>query len=300
MRGYRVGCRAAFSLVEVLVVVGILSLLLALILPALEEVREAANRGRCANSLRQIGLALHQHHDSHDVFPSNGGWDASCSIPTTSGGSTYVFTHEAGVAGPYYWGVGDPRRGPRDQPGSWAYAILPYVEQQAMYQNRTWTQALKLYQCPSRRDVPALAAVNDAYGSYNGGGWAWGKTDYAGNGLVIPNLPRLLRIADIIDGTSQTVLAGEKSLAPENYTQPTWYWDEPFFLGGSGGTQRFGVLVRQDVPQGLAFRDNWGSAHPGGVQFLFADGSVRPIAFGASGATVRALMTPNGGEVVPD
>jgi prepilin-type processing-associated H-X9-DG protein len=88
----------------------------------------------------------------------------------------------------------------------------------------------------------------------------------------------------------------------------SWYWDEPFFTGGAGGTQRGkgpiagdGTSVVQDnVNMGDAFRYNWGSAHLGGAQFLFADGSVRMVAFGTSATTVLALMTPNGSELIPD
>src|SRR5436309_3201328 len=83
-------------------------------------------------------------------------------------------------------------------------------------------------------------------GKYNGGGWAWGKTDYAANGLVVPNRPRCLSYADIPDGTSHTILVGEKAMDPKIGAMPGWYWDEPFFLGGSGGTQRFGTLIWHD------------------------------------------------------
>jgi prepilin-type N-terminal cleavage/methylation domain-containing protein len=299
MKIVRTSQRAGFSLIELLVVIGIISLLLSFLLPAVQRVREAADRARCTNRLKQIGLALHLHHDTYELFPCNGGWDRDSWILTPDGTRTYVSTFENGRPAPFFWGVGDPRRAPRAQTGSWAYALLPYLEQQSMYQNRSWTLPLKLYFCPIRRELPAQAPVNDAYGTYNGGGWAWGKTDYAANGLVIPNRPQCLRLADLSDGTAHTILVGEKAVDPANYTKPTWYWDEPFFLGGSQGTQRFGSAVFRDVTAGLAFRDNWGSAHPSGVQFLFGDGSIRTIFFGTSSTIMSALLTPNGGEVVP-
>jgi len=83
---------------------------------------------------------------------------------------------------------------------------------------------------------------------------------------------------------------------PNNYTTGTWYWDEPFFTGSSKGTQRFGLVVVQDAP-GCFFQDNWGSPHPAGAQFLFADGSVRLIPHGPATSTMLAWMTPDGGEV---
>ncbi len=292
-------CRPAFTLIELLVVIGIIGLLLGVLVPAVQQVREAGRRTACVNNLHQIGLALHQHHEEHHVLPSNGGWDGRQTIPTTGAGTTTVYTWESGLPAPYFWGVGDPQRSPRDQTGSWAYSILPYLEQRGMHRQRTWTASLRLYLCPSRRFVNALAPVDDQYGRYNGGGWTWGKIDYAANGLVIPNRPNCLRLADIRDGTSHTVLVGEKALSPQSYELPTWYWDEPFFVGGSGGTHRFGsILVRDtDVP---VFKDNWGAAHPSSAQFLFGDGSVRPISYANSLSTFSALLTPRGGEAAPN
>jgi prepilin-type processing-associated H-X9-DG protein len=284
-------------MIELLVVTGVVSLLISLLVPAVQRVREAANRVSCANNLRQIGLAFHQHHDLQGVFPSNGSWDGRQAIPGADGKPMQVYTWENGQPGPWIWGVGEPQRSPADQPGSWAYAVLPFVEQQGMHRDRAWTVPLKLYTCATRRTAQAQKPVDDAYGKYNGGGWAWGKTDYAANGLVVPNRPRCLSLAEFLDGTSQTVLAGEKAVDAANYTTGSWYWDEPFFAGGSGGTQRFGTAVVPDAPKGF-FRDNWGSAHPAGAQFLFADGSVRLVPHGTPPATVRALLTPGGGEVI--
>jgi hypothetical protein len=81
----------------------------------------------------------------------------------------------------------------------------------------------------------------------------------------------------------------------------TWYWDEPFFTGGSGGTQRWGVrVVRDSWSMGFAYRGNWGSAHTAGAQFVFADGSTHLIPFATSSVIVLGLLTPAGGEIVPD
>jgi prepilin-type processing-associated H-X9-DG protein len=208
----------------------------------------------------------------------------------------------------FIYGVGVPGLPPAEQTGSWAYAILPFVEQQVVYQDRSWVSPVSLYLCPSRSRPGTLPAVNDRFGSYVGGGWSWGRTDYAANAFAIANRPTCLRVADIKDGTSQTVLLGEKAVSPDNYGTGTWYWDEPFFTGGSGGTLRgFGtrpgeglaVLPDKNDPA-LTFRYNWGSAHSTGAQFLFADGSVHLVPFGTAVATVRALLTPDGNEVIPD
>ena len=300
--------RQAFTLIELLVVLAIIAVLVGLILAAVQRVREAANRIRCEDHLREIGLAMHQHHDVHSCFPSNGGWDGQETIQAVDGSSTTVWVKEFEFGLTFTWGVGEPGRMPWDQQGSWAYAILPFIEQQNMFNLRTWTEPVVIYFCPSRRRPAARPAHDDQYGIYQGGGWAWAPIDYAANALVIPNRPVCLRIADIVDGTSHTVLIGEKSLNPQNYQTGTWYWDEPFFTGGSGGTQRgFGfapgegvTILRDDRSMGLTFRYNWGSAHRAGAQFLFADGSVRQLDYGTPPATVEALLTPSGGEFVPD
>jgi prepilin-type processing-associated H-X9-DG protein len=202
----------------------------------------------------------------------------------------------------YYWGVGDPRKSPHEQPGSYLYAILPYFEQQAMFQNRAWPNPVKGYVCPSRRLALAYTVADrDNYGAYEGGGWAWGKADYAGNAFVIGGVVVQdkvnTRILQVTDGTSNTILAGEKAFDPGVQTPTSWYWDEPFFLGGSGSTARAGLTILRDG-RGIDYRTNWGSPHAGGAQFLFADGSVRVLSYATTWQVLSALLTPAGGEPV--
>ncbi len=294
--------RSGMTLIELLVVIAIIAVLIGLLLPAVQQVREAANRMACANNLKQIGLAFQMHHDQHNTFPGNGGWDGSQSILSTTGAPTYVYTQDAVVDHPFYWGVGDPNRTGADQTGSWAFALLPYLEQQNLSNARAWVDPVKIYVCPSRRQAVALPAQNDAHASYSGGGWKWGKIDYAANVFLCPNrgLP-LVSMAAITDGTSHTLLAGEKAIDPALFPTGSWYWDEPFFLGGSDSTSRKGAGLLRDGPGDYAAaRENWGSPHPAGANFLFADGSVHLIAYGTSAQTIGALMTPAGGEAVPD
>lgn len=144
-------CRSGFTLVELLVVIAIIGILVALLLPAVQSAREAARRTQCLNHLKQLGLAMLSHHEAHQFFPS-GGWG-------------------------WYW-VGDPDRGTGEsQPGGWVYALLPYLEEQPLYENGsdgdpdTWTPRqlaasaeriqtpLSLYQCPARR-VPEAWVVS--------------------------------------------------------------------------------------------------------------------------------------------
>jgi type II secretory pathway pseudopilin PulG len=293
--------RGGATLIELLVVLGILAILMALLLPAVQKARESSNRLSCENNLKQIGMALHQFHDIYGVFPSNGGWDGKETIPDVNGKPTYVFTKDIDQPFAWYWGVGAPELSPWQQTGSWAYSILPFIEQQNMYAQRAWMDAVKVYVCPSRRQALPQLVVPDDHGTYWGGGWAWGKIDYAGNRLLFPNRPYCLSIRVITDGTSHTILVGEKSMAPQDYSSGTWYWDEPFFTGGSDGTVRSGTRILQDshaLEEGLQFRWNWGSPHTVGAQFIFADGSVRQVAYATPQSIIAALLTPSGGEVV--
>jgi prepilin-type processing-associated H-X9-DG protein len=292
-------------MMELLVVVAIIAVVIGLLLVAVQRVRESASRISCASNLRQIGLALLQHHDTYGVFPSNGGWDGRQTILSSDGAQTvpYTIDKESGVK--HFWGVGDPGFDPRRQTGSWAYSILVFAEQQSMYQYRVWTEPNKLYICPSRREARAERPTReDQYGSYWGAGWDWGKIDYGANLLAIPNRPEkdlsaCFCIAAITDGTSNTFLIGEKAFDPSVSTETSWYYDEPFFIGGAGGTSRWLYQVIHDG-RGIAFKGNWGAAHVSGANVVFADGSVRPISFGTSERVIHALMTPNGGERVND
>lgn len=289
MRTHTKSRRNAFTLIELLVVIAIIAVLIGLLLPAVMKIRAAAARIQCANHFKQIGLAMQMHHDTYSVFASNGGWNGSERIPSTDGQLFVPSSVEISNPQPHLWGVGEPNVSPFTQTGSWAYEILPFVEQQNAYEQRAWMNPLPLYICPARRLAAAQTPpASDQYGSYNGGGWAWGKTDYAANALVCPPRPVCMSMAQFTDGLSNTILAGEKSMDPKNYQTGTWYWDEPFFLGGAGGTERSKPFVLRDAP-GVQFLFNWGSAHDSGAQFLFADGSVHLLAYATSSATVLAL-----------
>jgi hypothetical protein len=241
---------------------------------------------------------LLHHHDTHQVFPSNGGWDGRQTIAAAVGPAFTPETFDYLTNQAYKWGAGVPGLRPQEQTGSWGYAILPYVEQEPAYRQRQWDAALAVYACPARRDAAAKPVPElDLNGRYRSGGWSWGgRTDYAVNLVAFDNRPLCHAMARFGDGLSNTVLAGEKAYDVTQQGE-SWYWDEPVFLGGSKGTSRGAIGLVRDAP-GIPFRENWGSPHPGGVQFLYGDGGIRTLSFGADMALLAALLTPDGGEPV--
>jgi type II secretory pathway pseudopilin PulG len=288
-------CAGAFSLLELVLVIAIIGVLISLLLPGVQRARESAARSQCLNNLRQIGLAFHNHNDTNGFLPHNGGhpgWGVQpFEIATCPGGCRF-------------WGVANPNVPPLTQPAAWTYSLLPFLEQGNAFYNLTWEANIKVYLCPSRgRHNPQVISATDpgpvftGWTYFYGGVLKWAKTDYAANVNVIGLRGDFMPLVKITDGTSNTLLAGEKAMDPRAYNTGCWGWDEPIFSGGSGGTGRADTGVYQDVA-GVNTADNWGSAHIGVVNFLFADGGVRPIRVGVSASTVHALLTPQGEEVV--
>ena len=290
----------AFTLIELLVVILIISILISLLIPAVQRVRSAADQLSCANNLKQLGLGLQQFEMLNKMFPSNGGWDGKQTIPDKNGAPFTPETYDYTTNNGYKFGVGDPELSAQDQTGSWAYAILPYVEQVQMWQEREWKIGVAVYISPSRRLYEATPCVDqDAWGQYTHGGWLWSRTDYGGNIDVFDSRsaerPAKCRtVAQITDGLSNTIFVGEKAY-DVSVQALSWYYDESLFIGGSKGTSRNGIALQPDGPN-INYKDNWGSAHPGGVQYLFGDGTVRLLNFEISSTVLTALMTPDGGE----
>ncbi|HTN73978.1 MAG TPA: DUF1559 domain-containing protein [Pirellulaceae bacterium] len=296
--------RLAFTLIELLVVISIIGILVSLLLPAVQSARESARRTQCQNNLKQMGIAARLHLQSQKNYPTGGfGWD---------------------------W-VGDADRGfGTDQPGGWAYNLLPYLEQQALHDvsaNITDTAAkqqankqlittpLAMMHCPSRRQAKlyphsgsyencaAVSAV--ARGDYAGNMGSQGTPHGAGatstatDGVIFSR--SAIKSAQIRDGESNTLLIGEK------YLDPTYY------QSGGMGSDNENLYVGHDVDNArsasssiLPFRDrrsyyvyaNFGSAHESGTFFVRCDGSVTSISYSIDPVTYGRLGSRNDGGVI--
>jgi prepilin-type N-terminal cleavage/methylation domain-containing protein/prepilin-type processing-associated H-X9-DG protein len=286
--------RRAFSIVELLVVIGILGVLTTILLGALFKVHLEAQRANCSNNLRQIVMALHMFHDDHGTFPTSGGTGG---LPPKFGWS---YVPSSGPHREIGFGEPDPNLDYVQQRGSWTYTLLPYLERAAVYQTVSYSTPIDVYVCRARRNpeaytCPSTDPVTPGVSFNFAGVNPWSKSDYNANGLLIQCWGRsLCSLSQITDGTANTILVGEKSLDPRNYRAGGWYWDEPAFIGCN---VRWGTCVYQDKI-GVPFPDNWGSAHPDSAPFAFADGSVRPIRYNTSSTLMQALLTPSGGEDV--
>ena len=315
--------RRGFTLIELLVVIAVIAVLMGLLLPAVQTAREAARRTQCKNNLKQMGLALHNHHSTHGWFPP-----AHTAGPA---GVTYGFNHPLPSDDQYWF--------------SWLARLLPYVEQNSLYEEIDWKawawtnppdglsaggyindRSMTLYQCPSFSgdrepliyDIPP--AVGFAHTHYLG---INGTDQCEFDGMLQVN--QKVRFGDVADGTSNTLLVGER---PPDYYR---YWG--WWFAGSGPDPYFGAIVVvlgtaewiavdgkcaplgtrsyyqpgndqcDDDGSGMGTdKDSWHfwSEHQGGAYFLFADGSVRFISYEIGQDVFRKLGTRHGGEVIDD
>lgn len=213
--------RRAFTLVELLVVIAIIGILVALLLPAVQAAREAARRMSCQNNLKQIGIALHNYHDSFQTFPAGMLWP----------------NIRRGVNSP-------------DFRTNWVIAMLPFFEQQQLYTryNKNFPISHAINADLRGTSIPALLCPSDVgrekpfMGTIAGEGGNWARGNYAGNGDNIradrtttdPNRMGVLRqnswttIAEIADGTSNTILVGEVRIGlSDQDRRGTWAMGSP-------------------------------------------------------------------------
>lgn len=297
--------RRAFTLIELLVVIAIIGVLVALLLPAVQQAREAARRTQCKNNLRQLGLALHNYHDAFSTFPS--GW-----IGVEDG----VQTAHEGING-----IG------------WGAMILPYLDQSPLYNlfnanvaiedplnDAFRLNTLTVYRCPSdpqpdrfeieEEGSPGAVICELPIANYIG---AFGTVELdgcenppgtdpvlnngqcVGDGTFYHNSRVLIR--DFVDGTSNTFVAGERKTNTELGWYSTWVGR---VAEGEEAFQR--VLGSLDhVPNDpVSHFDDFSSQHEGGAQFLLGDGHVRFVSENMDKQIYQAVGTIKGGEIVGD
>jgi len=295
----------AFTLVELLVTIAIIGVLAALLLPAVQAARESARRMSCSNKLRQIGLALHQHHDAYGAF-APGYAQSPFTVPqgeiVQGGHGTFPFllpfVEQAPLAAIYCW---EKRaQGPENQPVA--------------------TRQLPIFQCPSAEPNRWVTAAEDERNYSYGGKGACG--DYAGvreidatladmglvdrtanyDGVLADN--HLTRLVEITDGTSQTILvtecAGRPKLwragryVPEIYA-PGGVWVAGTLMFGRGSS-RDGVTQPGPCAINCTNEREVYSFHPGGANAAFADGSLQFLKASIEIRTFARLVTMAGGE----
>lgn len=291
----RLESNLAFTLIELLVSISVIGLLMSLVLPAVQSAREAARRMQCGSQLRQLGIASGTFELTHKILPTNGGFKPSSLVKSTTGAMEKISTFDIPQNRLFEWGIGSASEPAISQTGCWAYQLLPYLEKQSVLMQDDFQTPLSLYLCPSRARPKPAVPVDDQFGRYRSAGWAWSKTDYATNLSVVPNLPEFSSLASIVDGTTRTLLYGEKAYDPSVQTSTSWFWDEPIFSGGSKGTARFGLVILNDEV-GIEFKDNWGSAHFGGANMVMVDSRTVFINRDVDWTILRAMLTPQGGE----
>ncbi len=297
--------RPGFTLVELLVVIAIIGILVALLLPAIQAAREAARRTRCSNNLKQLGLALHNYHDTHGRFPP------ATMITQTTPACTNM-------------GLGTYQR------FGWGVLILPHIEQAATYDRFDFSKAYNVapnsdldaggaviptFICPS--NVFSAPRCNFTGGITQptglGGLDDLSRTDYSPvsdsvdwtcDGVWPKKNPNGIMghftgtgIKDVVDGTSNTLLLGEQA----NGTPGTY--DCHTFVTFDGFDTANGIndpITAVPVGGIWHFRNSgFSSYHPGGCHFVLADASVRFISENINQTTLAALTTKFGREPVP-
>ncbi len=276
--------RRGFTLIELLVVIAIIAILIALLLPAVQQAREAARRSQCKNNLKQLGLALHNYHDTHNVFPPG---------------------YQTGASGG--WRSSDTPK-PDNQSGPGMHT-LPFIDQAPLYNLIAARQKVAVAG-PWHLDtgtgslselaktiIPAHICPSDPMGGINTKMSNFGKSNYVpsggsntapinttANGIFFRNSS--IRMRDITDGTSNTILYGEKStqapVPPSNWKGALWMGQRDSstavaYAEYDSMTGFYASATWSYINANELYGRNFSSSHVGGAHFLLGDGSVRFI-----------------------
>ncbi|QDT97972.1 DUF1559 domain-containing protein [Gimesia aquarii] len=312
--------KRGFTLIELLVVIAIIAILIALLLPAVQQAREAARRSNCKNNLKQIGLALHNYHETFSIFP------------------------------PGYVGTGAAAQNPNLI--AWSAMILPFIDQAPLYNqisstmfhnpgtggwltvanvtpdNAATTQAktiIPFYNCPSdpmggrNTDRPSPAPGNHSWGKSNypavRNSVYWNTTPSTPVAATVQasfgNSDRTVRFRDMTDGTSNIIMVGERATLDStnpviNRTGAIWVGfhvdgdvntnDLNSISGTASSANSSGPLTAELINQ--AGENAMSSPHVGGCHFLMGDGKVRFISENINGDTYTWLAGINDGRVI--
>ncbi|MCI0457370.1 MAG: DUF1559 domain-containing protein [Gemmataceae bacterium] len=306
--------RLAFTLIELLVVIAIIAILIGLLLPAVQKVREAAARSSCQNNLKQLALAVHSFHDARKFLPR------SCMGALAS--------PPANTTAPNQW--------------SWIAQTLPYIEQSAIYTQGgianngpinallpdgtpACSKVIPSLLCPAdgdgnkvftdRNNTSGLAMGPTNYQGVSGSNWSWGDARWSsvgvpqannsgldnGNGIFyrtdgLPTAAPKLNLVAITDGSSNTYMIGEALPTKNNHC--AWaFWNyatATCAIYPNSKTAAGAEFAFNDWPNVYSFRSN----HTGGVQFAMGDGSVRFVSDSINILVYRALATRAGNEAV--
>lgn len=308
----RSGPRHGFTLVELLVVIAVIGILVGLMLPAVQSVRETARRLSCSNNLKQLGLSLQLYHDSHLKFPY--GWDtrgmtwSGHILPQLEQNPLYdsLQFHETGA-------------------GNWAYNGGPNETAAGTVIGSLRCPSMNLPMHLSNHGIPERVPV-----SYRGNAGSLASSDDAST--IVPGTRSLehlqqngifygcsrVRLGDVRDGTSQTFMIGESFTDPFFYKdgQAMDYWaigspsiDPCRCDGGTGGTEFSEVVgttfaplnARRTAPQltGRQLELAFGGYHPQGAYLVFCDGAVHFLNDSIDDAIYRSLSSRNGNESIP-